>query len=474
MELTPIVRLNAEFCRQKSNTPPELTLARPHLPLPKYKGDAVAVPSKEGVAQKRLPETNAEVADLSRYALYNPQPLIIECDRNIVRSGAILSKQDEYYVGVERMIIPLQTLPLFVFQPSPDAMMDGISTTCSLTATYNGFTVTVPLQIIPSTVFTVPVQQPFNYWYIYDRNTLAQIKTNALTALCNVLNASFRVPALGQFPYITYNPQSQLERFYGFPLGLYDLTYGTVDVVQFWFNGVSLNLWGGWPTIAPNPPLPVQNQQMAAYINLLNDGTNSIVGPNPLGGQLPVAYPAILFEFTQSNVNNQLYSPQTIELRTNLSVIGEFSNRVPIPNEPVSSNDVLPILTDFQLDLASSPQRFRDPAVFNAGGLGNIRWCRLTSNAPLTNLLISVWWVDSFGDARQLFVINQLCSIKLAFVRRDLLENGIFKPTDNFALALADVRAEKSISPWVEHNEPEDNIQPKRQIMGRNSGRPRF
>ena len=213
---------------------------------------------------------------------------------------------------------------------------------------------------------------------------------------------------------------------------------------------------------------------MAAYINLLNDGTNSIVGPNPLGGQLPVAYPAILFEFTQSNVNNQLYSPQTIELRTNLSVIGEFSNRVPIPNEPVSSNDVLPILTDFQLDLASSPQRFRDPAVFNAGGLGNIRWCRLTSNAPLTNLLISVWWVDSFGDARQLFVINQLCSIKLAFVRRDLLENGIFKPTDNFALALADVRAEKSISPWVEHNEPEDNIQPKRQIMGRNSGRPRF
>jgi hypothetical protein len=326
----------------------------------------------------------------------------------------------------------MNEVPLCVAVMDPLGV-NGLDLTDKLTLTFGNNVATVPVRLLKQIeeVNTV-YPQPDGYSFIWTREALAEVLTDALqraTAALNVL-----VPGLiTEAPYVSFNASSQLNTLTVFPLSLWDLngteTAGRAVVVMLWLNQPGTLMWYGFDYVAPKIPFtnnPVQNiATMVSYINIKNDGLNYVGAPNPSGSILPVAPITTVMHLEQGYPNTGIIACQTIQIRSSLPVLPEFTDKIPntVGANPAGSTA---ILTDLRPDSTSSPNTYQMQSTYVESGLGQMRWLKLSGKTPLTTFNISIYWTDLFGVARILQVYNQACTVKLCFARRSLIDNWAF------------------------------------------------
>ena len=354
------------------------------------------------------------------------------CYRDVSRSGAIVNEPDDYYVGISRALIPMNEVPLAVGVMDPLGI-NGLDLVDKLTLTFNNSVATVPVRLMKQIEeVNIIYPQPDGYTFIWTREALVDILNDALIRASQALNAL--VPGtITVIPYVSFNAESQLNTLTVFPLSLWDLTgtevIGRANLVMLWLNQPATLQWYGFDYVAPRIPFvanPPQNiATMISYINIKNDGSNYIGAPNPSGSILPVTPAATALQFEQGYPNTGIIACQTIQIRSSLPVLPEFTDKVPntIGSNPAGSTA---ILTDLRPDSTTSPNTFQMQSTYVESGLGQIRWLKLTGRVPITTFNISIYWTDLFLKARILQVYNQSCTIKLAFARRSLIDNWAF------------------------------------------------
>jgi hypothetical protein len=311
--------------------------------------------------------------------------------------------------------------------------INGLDLVDKLTLTFGNNVATVPVRLLKQIeeVNTV-YPQPDGYAFIWTREALAEILTDALQRATVALN--ILVPGLiAQAPYVSFNASSQLNTLTVFPLSLWDLTgtetIGRAAVVMLWLNQPATLQWYGFDYVAPRVPFvanPPQNiATMVSYINIKNDGLNYVGAPNPSGSIAPVAPATTVMHLEQGYPNTGIIACQTIQIRSSLPILPEFTDKIPntIGANPAGSTA---ILTDLRPDSTTSPNTFRMQSTYVESGLGQIRWLKLTGKVPITTFNIAIYWTDLFQTARILQVFNQSCTIKLAFARRSLIDNWAF------------------------------------------------
>ena len=335
--------------------------------------------------------------------------------RDISRSGAIVNDPDNYYVGVTRASIPLGSLPLTIATLSP-AAGDGLTTVYKMSFTYGGTVYSAPLKLIKTASAVIPgFGQPDGYTWIYSREDVAAMKSNCLAELATL--AGIASPP----PYVSYDASTQLETLSAYPLSLYDLGQNlenTAACVQIGYNREMMLWWRAYSTrIVPNAPDP------AAYwqLNVRNNGLNWVGAPNASGALAPAAPATTLLQFVQGAPNGELITCSTIQVRSDLPMVQEFTDTPDALNNTSAATQS--IMTDFEPDFSQDANGYQTLTIYNAMGLGGTRWIKMTGHSAVTRLTISLWWVDRTGKSRPLLVQQQRCSLKLAFAHRALVEN---------------------------------------------------
>ncbi len=340
--------------------------------------------------------------------------------RDISRSGSVLDMPADYYVGVERCMIPMGQLPLWcpVLEPGIE---DGLTIVDKMSLKYGGSSYETNLKLIKLPTAVIPggpgVSRPERYTWVFDRETVALMKTNALVTLAAAAGLT-----AASAPYIAYNPVTQLETLYAYPMSVFNLgtnfeNLATAAVLGF--NSLSITLWRGW-SATYNKELPA-NSPYAWMLNIVNDGTNYVGAPQANGDFDPPDPATTLMTYSQSWPNAEMVEISSIEIHSTLPSLPEYTDGVPINTNTQNTN--APILTDLYPDFSQDPNGYQTISIYNAAGLGGTRWIKLTGRSPITTFSISLWWVDRSGVRRPLPILYQRCSVKLAFAHRSIVEN---------------------------------------------------
>ena len=371
---------------------------------------------------------NVELTDGSDGGLPSADPAGSLAYRDVARSGAIVEKASDYYVGVSRAVVPLTAIPLLVGEPDP-AGTNGLDLVDRITITYSGRTNTVPVRMLkqPENVSTVYPQRDL-YWGVWGREELAAMLTDALRRASTGL--------IDPPPYVTFDPATQLNTLYLHPLQEFDLT-GTDSSegvsrstkAMIWVNYSCSLMWLGFDIVLPRPSFasdPAQTADMWGYLNIKNNGANYILadgsrGPNPAGGVTPAGGENPLLYVTQGYPNTGIIGLQFIQIRSSLPSAAEFTDTA-----TGSSKEQVALLTDLRPDSTQVPASYQSTLSYALSGTAQIRWIKLTGDAPITSFILSLWWVDRFNKYRPLYTLNQSCSVKLAFARRSIVDHWAF------------------------------------------------
>lgn len=342
--------------------------------------------------------------------------------RDISRSGAIIDDPAAYYVAVERASVPMGQLPLWIPVLDP-IIADGVSTVNEMSLTTPGgtvYTVRLKLLKLPNAIITNPVNQPDRYTWVFDRLTLAAMKTAALAELAAL--AGLAVP-----PYISYDSTTVLETLYCYPFSEWNLGANFENLASCYkigWDSLSIILWKGWSSTVtgPLPPpgvAPVSNRWL---LNVFNDGTNFTGAPLANGEFAPPSPATTQLLGRQLFANSEIIECSTIEIHSSLPALPEYTDGIPYQTN--TQNSSAPILTDMKPEFGNAdPNGYQTLAIYNASGLGNARWIKLTGHSPITNFSLSIWWVDRLGIRRPLSVLYARCSVKLAFALKAIVEN---------------------------------------------------
>ena len=345
--------------------------------------------------------------------------------RDVSRSGAILDSPTDYYVGVERLSVPLSSLPLYI-APMDPLGVNGLDTLDYISIQYNNAVVSAPVRLIKplNQIIVAPTQRPENYSWVYDRQVLAAMKNDAIQ---RALAGS--VALIGATAWLSYNAVTQLEIITCSPLSLWDQSSSnTVVPANLWINRSSVNSWRGWSS-TENILNTTTVNQLYYQINIRNDGTN-FVPPNAAPGSFIPTTPVVSLIATQVFPNTSLIACSTIEVHSTLPAMPEQTdsgiNIFSATNEssPISRNENVAILTDLIPDFTLNPNSYQDMSIYNGGGLGQIRWIKLTGRTPITQFSISIFWVDRDGIRHRLPVFDERCALKLIFVHRNIIEQS--------------------------------------------------
>ena len=164
---------------------------------------------------------------------------------------------------------------------------------------------------------------------------------------------------------------------------------------------------------------------MWAYLNLRNDGRNYIPANAAGGGFAPTDPTTTYLNVVQGYPNTGIVALQTIQVRSSLPTLPELTDSVP-STAGASPSAQTSILTDLRPDSTGQPNTYQMQSTYVESGLGQIRWLKMAGRGALTTFTLSLWWTDLMGKARQIFVVNQTCAVKLCFARRSIIDNWAF------------------------------------------------
>jgi len=285
---------------------------------------------------------------------------------------------------------------------------------------------TVGMKLIKPAADVKTSNYPARYTWVFDRETVAAMKTNALATLAGLAGLTSNPP-----PYITYSPTTQLETLYAYPMSLYNLGTSLENIntcALIGWNASAIDLWRGWPSTRVDPP-EGPTKKFGWFMNVMTDGTNYLGAPQADGNINPPDQTTTLIAFPQSWPNNQMPCCSSIEIESTLPSLPEYTDAAPLDGVTVQNTNA-PILTDLFIDFSQNGNGYQSTSIYTATGLAGTRWIKLTGKSPITTFSISLWWIDRAGVRRPLPILYERCSIKLAFAHKSIIENYILNPTD--------------------------------------------
>lgn len=322
---------------------------------------------------------------------------------DVTRNSDILSNPSDYYASIIRFDIPLHTIPNLICPIVPNQGNPNLSTHI-FGISYNG--VDYPTQLIytnsDNNNLAPPIQNQIYqivtpYYYMYSFQSLINMVNVALRTSYNASGLT------GFAPFFMFDSASQL--------------------LQLVVNSQFINPTAPFPEIFMNISIiPFFNSFPARSVNPIPqpNGKDNVFVLNDLSYTTPFPGIANTYLFTGAYPIMQYWTSTRRLIFT--------SNSIPIQKEYVPSltasadeNTVLPIITDFTLNLNGSGDN-RSIAYYNP--TSQYRLVDLQSNAPLRKINIKVYWIDIFGNANPLLIYaGQTASLKLAFFKRSLYKS---------------------------------------------------
>lgn len=325
----------------------------------------------------------------------------------------IVKYPSEYYMSIIRFSVPLNSIPLFIFniqsgQTQTDPNLGRYSVTLDDGATTNQqFLNYFPTQLytaVPQPPSARPpsyLQEDSQYYAVYDIPHMLTMINNAFAAAL----AAFPVVPGRDPPKLIYDSATRLISLYA-QQAFYDSTvpgnikiFGNVPLLRF-ISGLSISVFG-------TGNLPFGKN---FYFNCYDLGNNVSSG---------------IIKMTQDFPGLSNWNDVTSIVFT--------SGRIPVRNESVPSEgteanfgrinsegapNFRPILTDFEpfMDDGINPRTYLQYAP-----QGPYRFVNLLSDTPLRNFDVTVWWQDRNNNLRKVFIgAFQHVSIKLLFVKKSV------------------------------------------------------
>ena len=350
----------------------------------------------------------------------NPEKTTERASAQIVRINSLINNPYKYYLSVIRFKIPGYFIPLHVMPviPNPLDPTDINYSVYSITLEYNGESQQVHLnfisttgenanQINPPTINTngtINQDQNTAYYYMFEYQQMIDMFNTAFNTAFNRLTNK---PLGSESPKLIYNNSQKLFSLIG-QIAYYEINLRDEDRINVYMNIPAHFLFPAFDVITKSFHGNAPDGKDIQYI-FKNNLNNFWYPPN-----IAQTFPALYYEMKQQYraIGNWLSAK---------SVIFE-SIRLPTRNEFILSGDNFdPIITDFELSITADTN-IREPLQYNPAS--QYRLIDLLGNTPIYNIDIRLYWVDINGNKKIILIpYNQLLTIKMIFVKKDLFKN---------------------------------------------------
>lgn len=340
-----------------------------------------------------------------------------------VLNQQIISNPSEYYLSVLRFQIPTANIPILIpeIESWPNTDVNKTVYNVALEYTNSGITYTGIGQVMykpittnyvprPITVANPnPMINPSQYYFVYNyRAFIDMVNTAFETALSN-LSAQVVLPPGVTAPYITYNAGNYLMSLHASPEYLTP-AYSTIPPPQLgqiniymnyklftFFDGIEFLDYEYDPLFPTTKTIQIL---IKSYNGTNFDGTHYIMAQQ---------YPSLsVWNVFKGIQITSFFLPTESEI-------------VPTPNGSTTSGgsstyNTSPVVKDFIPFYENGPE-FRTFINFRYNG--SYELIDLNSNAPITTIDITVYWIDRYGNKYVVSIpYNQVLTIKFCFIKK--------------------------------------------------------
>lgn len=342
----------------------------------------------------------------------------------ITREASVVpSPASDYYLGVARFTIPLNTTCLY-YPPIVPNQANPNLTSLVVGLSYSGTDFSQSVYYIPQTsIYNAPIQNLDRmvvtpYYFCYEYEQLIQMINIALGNVYATFKAAYPLSQqalANEAPYLVYEPTTQL-------ISLIVHSSFTVttpgSICQIYLNEQTLNFIDAIPVsqVAQNSPIGKD------YIINMPDGNNKEYYGYAKYGTAETS-PPTFYRIPQSY--------PTLSNWTVLRKIFMTSNTIPISNEATQTYNTgtpssMPILCDFIPEVGSSSES-RSIVYYSQSGPFQYRLIDLLTNNDIRSIDISVYWQDKNDNVFPLTLsVLQHASMKIAFVKKSLYKYNKF------------------------------------------------
>lgn len=322
----------------------------------------------------------------------------------------IIEDPSQYYLSVTDFVIPLASLPLFVFPTKPEQLLTvgicGASSDPLLT--YTG----IDTQVIYTNPFGSISDYTYNYIYRYQY--FIDLVNTALLASWTAVGSP---GGPGNFPYfIRDNEGDGLIKLVLPQAFTDDVSISPNGNTVYWNTGLQLYL--------QSFNVQLSNRQCTAdpssgRFELLKDSFAydvSITAPTP-------PYPINTYLISQEYPTND-YLNSVRKLVITSHSLPTRMELYPVPASPFSNDgafNTVPIIKDFNLELSNKGGNQRSVAIYDADVY---HLSDLISTANLSKIDLQIMWADKENNLYPLPLVPfDTASLKLAFLNKKLYKD---------------------------------------------------
>jgi len=351
---------------------------------------------------------------------------------NESRNIPYLMCPEDYYMSIIRFTLDTATLPIFIPTIQTNTTINPTQnlnqTIYTFQFSYNGYYGT-ETSIIWSPQDVSLTAQPFitinqittqnntnGYYYCYTfEYFISLVNQQILTAFNTFVTAyntafpAFPIPASAVAPVFAYDGSTSVFRI------MFEESFLTTNTtpIYFYLNAPMLDLFGslnaiklGYNTSGRNYQIIVENYagfNSYSYLDVITGVTYNVIEVvqewSTISNWSPIS--AIVFTTSTVPIAPNLLSNPTVFLNGN--VLGSYGN---------NSNYQL-VLTDFVSDTGF----YKPSIVYNPSA--QYRLLELTGNTPLSNLDISIFWRNNYGELLP-FTLGSgcVCTMKILFTKK--------------------------------------------------------
>ena len=325
---------------------------------------------------------------------------------DIIRSTPVLADTTGYEVVVQRITVPIASIPSFVAPLKVGSQFEDNQMIYSFTTAFNGqsspqeFVTWIPQTTFypqPTGVVQYSLQSDKFFYHAYNITTVFAMFNATIQASLTALNA------LTQLPIGYENIELYFDQTLGKPI-LY-VPASCVDI-ELYFNNQMAAVFSSWryTTVNKNDPDGKDNL-FTFYSTRANTDQNENLTIQP------------------ENFNYSYLSPiQTVQIRSTLPIVYENTQQVnvnygetalinnPYQSFPASQN----ILTDFTID---SGMLSSEGSYFVYNKTDSTRYISFNGGKTVQNFNLSVYWTDNSNASYPMFLLPLTAiNIKLIFI----------------------------------------------------------
>lgn len=324
---------------------------------------------------------------------------------SIVRTAPIINDAKDYLLTVQRMSIPIVSIPSFVASLRVGTNLEDNQMIYSFTASYNGtdgpetFVVWEPQNTIwpqPTGLVQYSLQSDKPFYHAYN-----------ISSVCNMMSETIQQALIALDAIAALPPDYTMIQFYfdpvqGCPVLLVPVT--CIDI-ELYFNNQSASLFATWRYIS------VARNDVNGMDNLL---TFFSTPQNTIDGMVYLRPESFDYNY---------WSPvQSIQIRTTLPIVNEavppvnfdFNATSTLQNPPQAYPDSTSILTDFELDTSMFTV---EGGYFVYNKVDSTRFTNFSGSGPINSFNVGVFWVD-VSNAAYPMTLQPGCSVsfKILFI----------------------------------------------------------